>query len=131
MTTQPTILNVDDIPGDQGNNVRIVWLRSLYDGLDNSQTIIGYDVWRRVDEGSLVAGTKAVLPGLTGPLSLQGTLWDFIATVPPVGFDEYSLVSPTLYDSTLLHGMRQSVSGFCPDVRRTHLFLISRQWLPP
>ncbi len=109
VTTQPTILIVDDIPGDQGHNVRIVWLRSLYDGLDNSQTIIGYDVWRRVDEGSLVAGTKAVLPGLTGPLSLQGTLWDFIATVPPVGFDEYSLVSPTLYDSTLLHGMRQSV----------------------
>jgi hypothetical protein len=104
VTSDPTILSVADIPGDQGHKLRIVWLRSLYDGLDSSKSLVGYDVWRRVDNGPLGAPS-----GGTGSFSLQGYLWDFVETIPPVGFNEYSAVAPTLYDSTVLYGMYRSV----------------------
>ncbi len=109
VTAKPSIMSVVDVPDDQGDKVRIVWLRSLYDGLDNSQSVTGYDIWRKVDESQGAAKmTGDALPVGSDPLSLQGVLWDFIGTVPPVGFDEYSYVAPTLYDSTVLYGMHGS-----------------------
>jgi hypothetical protein len=110
MTAAPAIIAIADVPDDQGHKVRVVWLRSIYDGLDNSQSAVGYDVWRRVEESAQGGpSTGGTVPPASTILSLQSVLWDFIGTIPPVGFDEYSYVAPTLYDSTVLNGMHRSV----------------------
>jgi hypothetical protein len=112
VVANPTILSVVDIPNDQGHKVRIIWLRSAYDGSDSAQSVVGYDVWRKVENnpfafGAYPAGTQ--VPGDRVQCATGGALWDFIVTVPQVYFDAYSFVAPTLVDSTVLNGQHQTV----------------------
>jgi hypothetical protein len=110
-TASPIVLSIKDIPNDQGHQVRIVWLRSMYDGIDNAQKVTDYHIWRKVgstpadmelnQSGSAVGGGSTVI-------TLRGVLWDFIQTIPTVGFEEYSHVVPTLIDSGQSRGMEMS-----------------------
>lgn len=103
----PIINTVTDIPDDQGKQVRVRWYPSIFDGTSDSLHATEYSVWRRVDELpsaqlSLIkekAGQGVSFEGHQYRV-LGGDLWDFITTVPAVKFSEYSLVAPTLYNST-------------------------------
>ncbi len=83
------ITSIRDIPADQGLQVRVTWFRSTYDSPGDSLHVAFYDVWREVVDREYA--------------------WDFIASVPAVGLDEYGLVAPTLVDSTAFAGIQWSV----------------------
>lgn len=111
----PVITRVSDVPGDQGKQVRVIWYRSMFDAPGDSVRITTYGVWRRVDDPGTLAPPQGVAPGTV--FSCNGhtlvtnanELWDFLATIPAVQFDQYAYVAPTLYDSTHFHGIRWSV----------------------
>jgi hypothetical protein len=111
----PVITRVSDIPNDQGRQVRVVWYRSIFDATGDSVHIVTYGVWRRVDDPATLAPPEGVAPGTVFTVNghtLVATvneLWDFIATIPAVQFEQYAYVAPTLYDSTHFHGMHWSV----------------------
>ncbi len=85
----PLIASITDIPEDQGKQVRVIWYRSIYDGIVDSLRITQYSVWRRVGQNN--------------------SLWDFVASIPAVRFQQYAYVAPTLFDSTRSAGIRWSV----------------------
>lgn len=129
----PIIESIVDIPNDQGRQVRISWARSGHDFVGDSPTITEYAIYRRIDrartalldvvsESSLVdravvdAGSDlAPLPSSesSGSHDLGGRYppgsWDFVTSVPACCEDDYSVVVPTLADSTISGGMEYSV----------------------
>jgi fibronectin type 3 domain-containing protein len=74
----PVILAVNDIPADQGGQVRVSFAGSKYDGYDGSQEIISYSVWRH----------------------LEGETWDALGMFNAVQDSIYQFVAPTLCDSS-------------------------------
>lgn len=90
----PAITAVDDIGNDQGRQVRVSWRRSALDELGSGQPIVEYAVYRAHD------GNKAA--PAAGADKLAG--WDLVATVPAETDDAYSVVVPTLADSTIAAG---------------------------
>ncbi len=103
----PIIQSVKDVGNDQGRRVRVKWQRSIYDSPQSSTVIASYALWRRV--GPYKAGTCSAdriqpPPGIATP---PGS-WDFVLTVPARSDPTYSVVAPTLCDSTSA-GMCRSV----------------------
>ncbi len=113
LNPNPDILFVEDIPEDQGNQVRVVWKPVFYDMPDINQHIYNYTIWREVDttitnEPFTILRMEAFLEETESKVSgsvfysLDGLLYDYIATVPSVPnrpFVEYSYVAPTLYNN--------------------------------
>ncbi|UCG93447.1 MAG: T9SS type A sorting domain-containing protein [candidate division WOR-3 bacterium] len=95
----PLILNVTDIPDDQGRWVRITWLASFLDQAGSMNPITQYGIWRRIDEYdeglSHQERNSLVIAGIED--SLEG--WDAVGTVPAIQDSIYNFVSPTLVDS--------------------------------
>lgn len=77
MIQPPFIHSVRDVPHDQGRQVRIAWWSGNPDYYGDWTF---FSIWRFVN-GS------------------QPPLWDFIATVPFHGIEDYAYVAPTLVDS--------------------------------
>jgi hypothetical protein len=111
----PVIEPISDIPGDQGHQVRITWMRSDHDDPGSSTPITEYAVFRRVDQGLLSAAnmsgpeaedTEQAMSAETNRslLTYPSGDWDFVKTVPAYCEDSYSTVVPTLVDSTQSEG---------------------------
>ncbi|MCP4550287.1 MAG: T9SS type A sorting domain-containing protein [bacterium] len=94
------IETIADIPNDQGGQVRLSWLRSGFDMQGSTTPITGYEIYRRIDD----RGRRA-----TGGERWPDGEWDFIATVPAHGEETYSVVAPTLADSTIDDGLIESL----------------------
>jgi len=100
----PVLGAVDDIPGDQGGQVRLTWTRSVHDDPADPVPVLEYAIYRKIDPGSPAPETGAEgsgrrdreTPG-TAP-ALAG--WDYVLSVPAEVDDVYSTVVPTLADST-------------------------------
>jgi hypothetical protein len=100
----PVIDSVEDIPSDQGHQVRITWARSSHDCTYGS--IVNYAIYRRIDGDVTQSGESVPFetgPGLL-PLYPPGD-WDFVASVPAATEDNYAIVVPTLADSSISGGM--------------------------
>ncbi len=78
------ITGITDLPGDTGGQVRIVWAASPHDTLGASDPVSEYSVYRRY------------WPDKTYP---PGS-WDYLLTLPADTELEYSVVAPTLADSS-------------------------------
>ncbi len=104
---RPEILSLRDVPNDQGKQMQIVWKPGQ---VDPSLLFTQFSTWRKVNPDSMQQDTT--------------DLWDFITTVPWIGTeDEYSLVVPTLGDSTA-HGVHHSmfrVTAHTEDVELYHV----------
>ncbi len=81
--------------------MNLTWSRSGYDVAGSTQPIVEYSVWRRI-EGS----AKSADP-TTDKLYPPGD-WHFLTTIPADGEDQYSVVVPTLGDSTVVDGQHYS-----------------------
>ena len=113
------ITSVDDIPGDQGRQVRVNWLQSgndsrVFDEFGIPFAATEYSLWRWISGGTvvesdrpvttvkdwdeLVAITKYAEPEQRYHVSSTTDEFDFIALVPVTEADNYHYVSPTLYD---------------------------------
>lgn len=103
-TGEPQILTVADIARDQGRSVRVRFARSDQDAPGATTPITAYEVYRRVDALKGVAPVRD--PG-SAALHLDG--WDFVGATPAHGETAYSLVVPTLADSTIADGLHWSV----------------------
>ncbi|MHB8080062.1 MAG: LVIVD repeat-containing protein [Candidatus Krumholzibacteriia bacterium] len=118
----PIINAVADVPEDQGGQVRLRWTRSAYDDPESDYPVTEYSVYRRVDDPLLVAGKAAagVVPDPRGASDKAWPPgeWDYLVTVPADGEDSYSVVVPTLSDST---------TG---DANRATFFVRARTWEP-
>ncbi len=128
----PYIRSILDVPNDQGRQVRIHWLGSLYDGPDTTYTITQYAIWRRVDNfsggqggeieevadlGVMLRSLWRTKEGSRYRIAGGKEIWDYIATIPAHHNLEYAHVSPTLADSTS-EGISYSVffvSAHTPD----------------
>ena len=93
----PAIQTVSDIGNDQGRQVRVEWSNSSLDAPGG--TITEYGIWRRVD-ANLFASSRENLPEPPPARASLAAAWDFIGTVPARGDSLYSVVVPTLCDST-------------------------------
>lgn len=122
----PFIERIADIPNDQGLQVRLVWRASEYDNHENAwhEQITEYAVWRGVPTGKsghnlpallkkrknvkrvesfqkLLNYTSKLKPGTSYVITNDSLmLWDFIVRMPAVQMPQYSVVAPTLGDST-------------------------------
>lgn len=98
------LTGVEDVPNDQGRQVRLTWNRNPNDAPDQAYTITGYGIYRKQDDYQGESGDR-----------LAG--WDYIDTVPARGNEVYQFVAPTLCDSTITHGLCEStfmVSAMTP-----------------
>lgn len=101
----PVIQSIMDVGNDQGRQVRLTWERSVYDGINDGYTITSYDIWRRVDAFR--------------------TDWDFISTIPAVQSPTYSVVAPTLADSTRENGIYWSIFKVVAHTANPYLYFTS------
>lgn len=98
--TAPTIESVTDVGNDQGRQVRVRWYRSWYDEPDDGVDITEYTVWRRY-EPALAAGPGRESDGADiARFGYPPGEWDYVTSVSARGEDFYSVVVPTLCDST-------------------------------
>lgn len=91
-TIGPVGLTVTDIPNDQGREVRLKFGASYTDWNGSPEATTSYEAYRQID----LTSPARIAPGLE-PM-LAG--WDYVATMPAHGESEYSMVLPTLGDST-------------------------------
>jgi hypothetical protein len=102
----PQIDTIEDVPNDQGRQVRITWLKSGNDFVGSTTPIIEYAVYRKIDDDLLISGrtdgeARKLVPS---PLYPPGD-WDFVMTAPACAEDEYAALVTTLADSTISEGM--------------------------
>lgn len=97
----PVIVEVRDVPNDQGGLVFVTWRC----GLDSPgvKTITGYRIWRRVPAP---AGTSAAaadglrsLPAPAGEDATAETFWEALATLPAAQLISYGYTAATTQDS--------------------------------
>jgi predicted CXXCH cytochrome family protein len=113
------IVEISDVPNDQGKQVRILW--NMFAGEDDiDHPVTQYDIWRRDDtSASKAVARKAnsfkemlsaypnIKPGAS--FSIAGTVWTFLGSTPATHHDRYGYVAPTLFDSTIVSGMHWTV----------------------
>ena len=89
MLFSPRMELVEDVPNDQGRQVRIHWMRSGADWWYSDHQVTEYAIYRLIDD-----------PALTDEDPARESSWDYIASVPATIDQYYSMVVPTLGDST-------------------------------
>ena len=109
---EPQIYRIEDMPDDQGHNVRVYWTRSLIDSSGADPWINFYSIWRRMDDlprnaNSIQVITERELPGYNEKdivnnrilISGRDEYWEGVGTVGAIHQSWYSYVAPTLIDS--------------------------------
>ncbi len=100
----PLILAVNDIPGDQGGQIAIVWAKSGLD-IDGVREIDYYTVWRRIsyDDPVYTSGPEPDRDRRVRFLAgSAGYAWEWLMDTPARFFDSYAATIPSLHDSTAL-----------------------------
>ena len=108
------INSVTDIPNDQGGMVGVAWHRNVFDGIDDSETIQEYNVWRRYDNTRHVLSDSAVTmewPPRNRDVTITDT-WELVGTSPALEFENYAFSAPTWYDSVDYDDSLDRLSGF-------------------
>lgn len=115
---------VDDVGGDQGGQVRLTFDRSGRDLAIATDPVLAYEVYRRIDaaqaarwaelpEGVVAELRQRRTEALPGErLSARGAAdagWDFLGSIPAHTDTTYSVIVPTLADSTAAAGILYSV----------------------
>jgi len=105
---EPIISAIAYIGNDQGRNVLIEFAGSGHDDPQASSNVMQYEAYRRLDAPPAAATVQAPAPGLT-PAELLAEGWTQVAVVTAHGELEYSMVAPTIGDSTVAQGQYLSV----------------------
>lgn len=102
--TGGTMVSVNDIPMDQGYQVRTVWTAfGADDGVAKDQ-VATYTVLRQVNNAKVSARYNSIseMPAdikVGDAFQLDGDIWDVVAEVNATQFMEYSAVVPTLVNA--------------------------------
>lgn len=110
LTPEPEVQSILDVGNDQGKQVRLIWTRSGNDFAASLDPVLDYAVYRRIDPNlsaatSLESGDFLETEGADRPpFGALAAEWDFLINVPAFSQEEYSVVVPTLKDSTVSEG---------------------------
>ena len=78
--------------------IRLTWIRSLYDTAGVTDPVVQYSFWRKLP-GVQTLGTGSKPDGENLPsFATLGPLWEYIQSVPAVGFEQYSTTLPAYVD---------------------------------
>jgi len=112
LSPNPDIMSVEDIPNDQGLQLRVIWKSSYYDPPTGNSYTDFYALWRQVEDTTdmPVTGLKDLTNTqlndqellTTNIFEFDNLFWDFVAQIPAVPnrpFVDYSYVAQTLYDN--------------------------------
>ncbi|MBS4029733.1 MAG: T9SS type A sorting domain-containing protein [Ignavibacteriales bacterium] len=119
--------SLKDVPNDQGKQIQAKWLKFPGETYPVNP-IKFYGIWR-FDEGAIAKTTIRVKSFAelsdhystlkNGTSVVVGTdVWTFVGWSPVSGMDLYSLIVPTLFDSTIVNGQhwtKYKVSGHAVD----------------
>ncbi len=103
--TAARIVNIRDVPADQGGLVVLRWMRSDFDSPSDHE-ITGYRVWRRAPLGLAATGSLLAAPPVMAgwrPEAMptgEVVFWEALALVPAAFLDGYAYTAPTTQDST-------------------------------
>jgi len=116
------IVSVKDVPNDQGRQVQVIWDKSPFDETGGG-SIEFYSLWREdpvfwEGEKDVLTDMEDVYVKIKGVNSMEpltgivleegntlywengGTILTYLATIPALGFNQYSYIAPTLKDSS-------------------------------
>jgi hypothetical protein len=112
LLSRPTIVDVRDVPHDQGGAVSIEWLRSPLDLL-GSRLITAYRVWRRITSAEALGENRVLLQDSQGASDVPAhavwvrqepssqSFWEALATLPAEFLPGYAYMAATTQDSIL------------------------------
>jgi hypothetical protein len=94
------IVNIRDVPNDQGSQVVIRWTPSDYDA-PSFRAVTGYRVWRRAPLGLTAARSGAVPAAWRREVTPTGTIvfWEPLVAIPAGKLRGYAFTAPTTQDS--------------------------------
>ncbi len=87
----PSVIFVDDVPNDQGNQVLVAWSGSINDR-HGSSGVDGYEVYRQIHDG----GSAAEGSELNGPPGK----WELVGSTSARNSSNYALTVPTVVNAT-------------------------------
>jgi len=102
------ILSIADVAYDHGRRVRVNWYPEAHDAPGGYPPIVGYSIWRRIDQRAKSVEILKPAVGTQG-LSYPPGNWDYVKTIPAHCEELYSTVCETLCDSTITQGLCWSV----------------------
>jgi hypothetical protein len=119
-------LSIADIPHDQGGQVHIKWQRSLWDTIGSTPQITSYSLMRKMPVSeSAMHKSRAELP--KGILSNDTLLYyDYLMNIAALQISRYSVVAPTLEDSTS-SGIHRSHFLLIAHTSNPNMYYISRE----
>ena len=93
--------SIEDIPNDQGGMVGISWHRNVFDGIDDSETILHYNVWRRYDNTrNTLTDSSVTMLWTPLPREVRDTdTWELVGSTPSLEFENYAFSAGTWFDS--------------------------------
>lgn len=108
-----SISSISDVPNDQGKQVQVVWTMFPAERL-SIDPVTQYGVWRQDPlSGGTVSSVKfnsikeMLSKGTIGSkYVLGGAVWTYVGNVPAAKLNTYSYDAPTLFDSTIVSGMK-------------------------
>jgi len=121
-----TVTQVTDIPSDNGKQVQVVWSQFPAE-IQGTARVTSYSVWRQdpllpgstVSYKAVNSFTELIKSGKAGvQVTMGGSVWTFVSTVPATNQATYAVIAPTLFDSTKTSGMYYTkffVSGLATD----------------
>lgn len=111
-----SITTVKDVPNDQGKQVQVVWNQFPAEKY-SFEPVVSYIVLRQ-DSATGFAKTSAVKVSTyremlskvadANRVILAGSVWTKVGEYKAINLPLYSLVVPTLFDSTIIDGLKQS-----------------------
>ncbi|MGB2868529.1 MAG: cytochrome c3 family protein [Bacteroidota bacterium] len=116
-----SIVQIKDVPGDNGKTVQIVWNKFPAESYSVNR-LTAYGIWRQdpilpsagiayKKAGSFTEMLKSSVVG--SQYALGGSVWTFVGDVYPMNFTQYSTVAPTIFDSTKVAGMKYTAFFVC------------------
>ncbi|MEQ9105641.1 MAG: FG-GAP-like repeat-containing protein [Rhodothermales bacterium] len=104
-TVNPRIYRSEDVPHDNGNQIRLEWAASALDV--DILDLPYYSVWRSLPPGTDSGSNLAHDPDIViarperWRLSKSGYVWEWLANSPALRLDQYAYTAPTLFNSGL------------------------------
>ncbi|MCD4737505.1 MAG: right-handed parallel beta-helix repeat-containing protein, partial [Bacteroidales bacterium] len=111
---EPTLSSIIDIPNDQGKQVAVTWQKSPLDAIGSPAPVSFYSLWRFDDFAENQENTIMITDLLeieeiiqqNNQVVKETIVWEngeqfmtYITQIPAIGFNEYTVVAPTLFDS--------------------------------
>ncbi len=98
---EPVLASVSDVSNDQGRSVMLEFSRSGHDLTASATPIVQYEAFRRSDPlpGGVLSGAESA-PATSG--------WTFAGAIPAHRETTYTMIAPTLADSTITNGQYYS-----------------------